>query len=198
MNEVATPERLIEAAQKLFAEKGFDGASIRAITRAAGANLGAVTYHFSSKNRLRDEVVARLAGGLAARLQQVAALALPARERLARSIQVVFAYAAEHPEMPRLVARWAVTGGRPPAPVLAQQRALVGALARVIADGAAAGEFRSVDPFLGAFSILSQCIWFHLIRATAAQLSGAPLDQPQGAAAMATHITDVITRGFAP
>jgi hypothetical protein len=68
----------------------------------------------------------------------------------------------------------------------------------VIRDGVAAGEFRPVDPFLAAFSVLSQCIWFHLIRGIAAQLSDAPLERPEGAAAMATHITDVILRAFAP
>jgi len=54
-----TKERLIETASKLFAERGFDGASVRDIVRSCGVNLGAVTYHFGSKEGLFAAVVAR-------------------------------------------------------------------------------------------------------------------------------------------
>ena len=47
-----TTQSILEAARELFAERGYDGASIRAITARAGVNLGAVTYHFGTKERL--------------------------------------------------------------------------------------------------------------------------------------------------
>lgn len=47
-----TRERLLDEAEKLFAEKGFDGVSVREITAMAGAHLSAVNYHFSSKKNL--------------------------------------------------------------------------------------------------------------------------------------------------
>lgn len=47
-----TRERLIEAALKLFGERGFDGASTRMLADAAGANLAAIPYHFGSKEGL--------------------------------------------------------------------------------------------------------------------------------------------------
>jgi len=197
-HDVATPERLVVAARKLFADNGFDRASVRAITRAARANLGAITYHFGSKDRLRDEVLARIVGALAARLETVAALPLPATTRVRRIVQSVFEHAAEHPDAPRLLVRFLLHTGRLPAPVLDRQRVLLGSAVRVVQDGIAAGEFRPVDPFLAAFSILSQCIWFHLIRGVAAQINGAALERPEGAAAMADHITDMINRALAP
>jgi len=43
-----TPEALIAAGRALFTERGYDAASVRAITAAAGVNLGAITYHFGS------------------------------------------------------------------------------------------------------------------------------------------------------
>lgn len=55
----ATRAALLDAAEKLFAERGYAGASLRAITDAAGANLGAVNYHFSSKEELLWEVISR-------------------------------------------------------------------------------------------------------------------------------------------
>ncbi len=45
-------ERLIKAAEKLFAEKGFNGVSVREITNAACTHLSAVNYHFGSKEGL--------------------------------------------------------------------------------------------------------------------------------------------------
>ena len=52
---------LIEAASTLFAEKGFEVVSVRDITGLAGANVASVTYHFGSRERLIDAVVARMA-----------------------------------------------------------------------------------------------------------------------------------------
>ncbi|RZA13604.1 MAG: TetR/AcrR family transcriptional regulator, partial [Lysobacteraceae bacterium] len=43
-----TPALLLDTAEELFARRGYNGASIRDITAAAGANLGAVTYHFGT------------------------------------------------------------------------------------------------------------------------------------------------------
>lgn len=48
----ATKEHLLDAAELLIADHGIDGASVRAITEAAGANLAAVNYHFGSKEGL--------------------------------------------------------------------------------------------------------------------------------------------------
>ena len=55
----ATRERILDAAGRLFAERGFDGTSLRAITTAAGVNLAAVHYHLGSKEALLAAIVAR-------------------------------------------------------------------------------------------------------------------------------------------
>lgn len=55
----ATKERLLDAAERLFAEKGFDGVSIRELARDAGANPAAVNYHFQGKENLIAEVIRR-------------------------------------------------------------------------------------------------------------------------------------------
>lgn len=55
----ATRERLLDAAEALFAAKGFAGASIRDITTAAECNLAAVNYHFGGKSGLYREVFRR-------------------------------------------------------------------------------------------------------------------------------------------
>lgn len=47
-----TEERVFLAAEALFAERGFEGVSVRDIVQAAGANIAAVSYHFGSKSEL--------------------------------------------------------------------------------------------------------------------------------------------------
>ncbi len=55
----STKERILGAAEVLFAQRGFDGASLRQLTTAAGVNLAAVNYHFGSKDKLVEEVFRR-------------------------------------------------------------------------------------------------------------------------------------------
>lgn len=55
----STCEALINAAEKLFIEKGHHSASLRDITRDANANLAAVNYHFGSKEGLIQAVLKR-------------------------------------------------------------------------------------------------------------------------------------------
>jgi AcrR family transcriptional regulator len=55
-----TKERILDAAECLFAEDGFDATSLRNVTTAAGVNLAAVNYHFGSKVALLEAVVRRV------------------------------------------------------------------------------------------------------------------------------------------
>jgi len=56
---VATRDRLLDVAERLFAQRGIDATSLRAITTAADANLASVNYHFGSKYELFLEILAR-------------------------------------------------------------------------------------------------------------------------------------------
>ena len=54
-----TKERILDAAEQLFAEFGFSGTSLRAVTSSAGVNLAAVNYHFGSKQALLHAALGR-------------------------------------------------------------------------------------------------------------------------------------------
>jgi AcrR family transcriptional regulator len=50
--QATTKELILDTAERLFAEHGLDATSVRDITSAAGVNLGAITYHFGTKQNL--------------------------------------------------------------------------------------------------------------------------------------------------
>ncbi len=52
-------ERLLDAAEGLFAERGFEGTSIRELAAAADGNIASVNYYFGSKEKLYEEVFRR-------------------------------------------------------------------------------------------------------------------------------------------
>lgn len=75
----ATPARILDAAEKLFADAGFDGVSLRKITHEAGVELALANYHFGSKLELFRAVVRRRAEALnAERMKALEALAADA------------------------------------------------------------------------------------------------------------------------
>jgi AcrR family transcriptional regulator len=64
MRDLTIPEsgskrKLLDAAEQLFAEKGFEAVSVRDITQLAHANVAAVNYHFGSRENLLTMVMTR-------------------------------------------------------------------------------------------------------------------------------------------
>ena len=57
-----TKARILDAAERLFADNGYSATSLRDITNEAGVNLAAVNYHFGSKEALLSAVLERRVG----------------------------------------------------------------------------------------------------------------------------------------
>lgn len=94
-----TRSRILDAAEALFVEHGFDGTSMRGITSRAGVNLAAVNYHFGSKDALIQEVFRRRLVELnrqrLARLDALEADAGGARLKPSRIVEAFFGPALE-------------------------------------------------------------------------------------------------------
>ena len=57
--QFSTKDRILNAAEGLFAQQGFAGTSLREVTSRADVNIAAVNYHFGSKENLINEVFRR-------------------------------------------------------------------------------------------------------------------------------------------
>jgi AcrR family transcriptional regulator len=67
----STPERLVEAAERLFAGSGLEGVSLRGVAAAAGVNSAAVHYHFGSREALVEAVLLRRLEGVQRRREEL-------------------------------------------------------------------------------------------------------------------------------
>jgi len=81
-SEENTRDKILSAAGEVFAEQGFDGATIRAITERAGVNVAAVNYHFRDKAELYTRVAMDACSLRAAYREAMAEAADSPEERL--------------------------------------------------------------------------------------------------------------------
>ena len=138
-----TRERILDAAERLFAAAGYEGTSMREIAAAAQVNGAAANYHFGTKEELYTQVFLRRIGPInahrAALLDAAEAAARAAgreptlHEVFASFARPIFAMAERAPAFLRLLAR--NVGAPPPfmsAVVEAQFRPLIDRYGRVL------------------------------------------------------------------
>jgi AcrR family transcriptional regulator len=196
MTYIRTRTRLLISARKLFGSKGFRGASVREITASAGANLGAVTYHYGSKANLYAEVMDRLFDQLATRIEQASATDSAPADRMRAVGAAVFGFFTQAPDVPRLIVHQLSLGTTPPDAILRHVRRILAAVERVVQAGRARGEFRPVEPVLIAFSLMSQSVWFALAGGTIGPAVFPGVDRTVLARKIETHIADVVARAL--
>jgi len=91
--QVDTRERLLDAAENLFAREGLSRPSVRQITSEAGVNVAAVNYHFGSRERLVEAVFERHATAVnAERVEKLDAILLDAGSKRPSLSAILEAY----------------------------------------------------------------------------------------------------------
>lgn len=105
-----TARALIAAARKAFAERGYAGASVRDIARAASANPALIRYHFGSKEGLYKRVIQEAMEGLKERLLVAFQAEGTIFERLSRIIDSQVDHLTEDRDFPRLLQRALLDG----------------------------------------------------------------------------------------
>lgn len=103
-------DAILNAAETLFGEVGFDGATTREITRLSGVNKALMYYYFDSKNALLDSVLNRYFDKLNEILIQAMEAEGDLRGRLKRVIDVYLDFLQHNVNFSRIVQRESVAG----------------------------------------------------------------------------------------
>jgi len=165
----AAPARdlILDAAERLFATRGYDGTTIKEIGAATGLNPALLYYYFAGKDELYRAVLHRAVGALVT----TGSAAIEAAVAPAAAIRALVATQAEfvlgHPHVSRLFVREMIDhdARRAEAVILELAAGLFQRLCEVIEQGQRSGEFRTdVEPRFAAVSTISQVVYFTLAR----------------------------------
>ena len=146
---------LIAAARALFAEHGYDGTSIKAITTRARANLGAVTYHFGTKEDLYHAVLRSVGEPFLARLKAAACESGGPLDRIEALVRAFFNHLSDNGEMPSLMLHELSLNRPIPSPLQEIMGQVFKTVAGVIQSGQRDGSIIDGNPKLLVVSVLA-------------------------------------------
>jgi AcrR family transcriptional regulator len=105
-----TAERILDTAEQLFAERGFDGASLGEVASRVGIRGPSLYSHFKNKQQLYEAVLERLLDPFFSMLDELSATPeSPERSRV--SLERMLAHHVAHPNLARLIHQAALAGG---------------------------------------------------------------------------------------
>ncbi|HEU4682739.1 MAG TPA: TetR/AcrR family transcriptional regulator [Gemmatimonadales bacterium] len=189
---------ILDAAERLFAEHGYDATSLTQVGAAAGVSRGTPGYFFRSKVELYQAVFDRCFAEVREAVRAGRARALASNENsetiLAGAVSDYFDFLAARPNFIRLIEREALNGGKLPEGVShlsAGQEALAAISAELGLDDAPSGEAAQL-----LLSIISLC-WFPLIHArTVAPAVGVGLDGGEALERRKRHVISLVLHGL--
>ena len=142
-------DRLLHAAAEEFATRGFAGANVDRIARAARVNKAMIYYHFRSKAALYREILGDLFRAVCGRVRVVADSDAAPEAKLLGFIEAIAGEAQARPHFPPTWFREIADGGaRLDDSTVRDIAAIVAMLAGIVREGVAAGRFRPVNPLL--------------------------------------------------
>jgi AcrR family transcriptional regulator len=168
------------------------------VTREAGANLGAVTYHFGSKRALYSAVLEQGLRPLARRIDEAAHSPGPALARVLRVVEAYFAHFEEHPDLPQLLLQEVAAGKKPPPVVLEIIRGVKKAIVGLQIEGTRDGSVRPGDPLLTALSVVAQPVYLALVAPLLRTVGLIDLTEPTTRRRALEHTLAFVRAGLEP
>ena len=199
---VRNPDRsraaILDAAEQLFADQGYDATSLTQVGAAAGVSRGTPGYFFRSKAELYQAVLDRSFAEVREAVRAGRARALASNESaetiLAGAVSDYFDFLAARPNFVRLIEREALSGTRLPhglSHLSAGQEALAAMSAELGLDDSPSGEAAQL-----LLSIISLC-WFPMIHArTVAPAVGVRLEDQDEIDRRKRHVIDLVLHGI--
>lgn len=154
-------DRVFAAAAAEFAAKGYAGANVDRIARAAKLNKAMIYYHFNSKAALYREILRDMFGAVRARVGDVAASEASPEDKIRAYVAAIAIEAEARPHFPAIWLREIAEGAaHVDAVTLGYVRDVLGALGGIIAEGVRAGRFHPTHPLLVQGGIIAPLMFF--------------------------------------
>jgi TetR/AcrR family transcriptional regulator len=197
-NAARSREAILDAAERLFAERGYEATSLTDVGAAAGVSRGTPGYFFGSKEQLYRDVLERC-------LERVRSAVRSGRERaqasleppavvLAGAVGEYFDFISANPDFVRLLEREALDGGKQiatlPPHLEAAQEALGAIVSELALDPADQAEARQLMISMLALS------WFHVVHApTVLRALGVDPADPAFREERRRHVVNLVVQG---
>lgn len=156
-------QEILDAAARLFHEKGFEETTVQDVARAAGVASGTVYLYFSSKEKILTELENEFMLGMQERMTEI--IGEVARRRSAGEpvpysvtsdtiIEALFAHSLEHPDVCHVLFKYAPRGEAAMDPAR-PQRMMEAAMAEVFRSATQHGVIHTSDPEMAAYLLNS-------------------------------------------
>jgi len=158
---VDSRRRIFEAAAAEFAARGYAGANVDRIARAARLNKAMIYYHFKSKAALYREILRDMFSAVRTRVDEVARTPGDASNKIRAFVEAIAAEAEARPHFPPIWLREIAEGGEHVDTVtLNDARAVLATLGRIMEEGCRAGRFKPAHPMLVQGGIIAPLMFF--------------------------------------
>lgn len=101
--DLPSKEKILLAAQKEFAARGFSGARMEAIARSSGSNKAMLFYYFSNKENLYRTVLGRVLAEIFSEIGRFVTPQITPEAFLEKFPEIYIRFIARHPDLPRIL-----------------------------------------------------------------------------------------------
>ena len=147
MEKVDKRANILEAAETLFSQLGYEATSTRQIAKEAGANMAMINYYFGSKEGVFMEIMSSRIAGYSSQLNGIKVEDLPHLEKLTKAILGYATRILSNHNLHKMMHRELSLPHRPEMFFKIKNAMLEnhGIIEQIIIDGIDAGDFRQVD-----------------------------------------------------
>lgn len=168
-----TADRILDAAEVLFAAKGFEGSSMSEIADGVQIRTPSLYKHYESKEKIYEAVLTRLFEPFFATLDQFVGAGWSARSGT-EQIEQIMRHLADHPNLPRLIQMQALAGGEQLEKLLDKlYRPLFRKVERLLPSGSDAGDWSPTQLRLLVIGINNMLIGYFTMASIHREVLGA-------------------------
>ncbi len=154
-------DRLLAAAGREFAARGYAGASVDRIATAARLNKAMIYYHFTSKAGLYRTIVREVFGAVLESVSDIAGSEAVPAEKIRRFVGTIAEVLRTHPHFPSIwLAEFSSGAAHMDQQTLGLAARVVQTLGRILSEGQTKGVFRPASPILVHIGIVAPILLY--------------------------------------